>query len=84
MVKRQTLEGTPRLVYPRPEVGRQGASSLASLGTNFTLDLPAQGKIRFDPDIRWIPPSRRRGLGRLATAPRPGRPSSKVPGDAQG
>ena len=50
----QNLKGISRLIYPCPEVGRQGAFSFASLGTHLTLDL--QGKIKFGPDIEWIPP----------------------------
>ena len=50
----QNLKGISRLIYPCPEVGRQGAFSFASLGTHLTLDL--QGKIKFGPDIEWIHP----------------------------
>jgi 2-hydroxyglutarate dehydrogenase len=48
------LKDISRLIYPCPEVGRQGAFSFTSLGTHLTLDL--QGKIKFGPDIEWIPP----------------------------
>jgi 2-hydroxyglutarate dehydrogenase len=50
----QNLKGISRLIYLCPEVGRQGAPSFTSLGTHLTLDL--QGKIKFGPDIEWIPP----------------------------
>lgn len=50
----QNLKGISRLIYPCPDVGRQGPSSFASLGTHLTLDL--QGKIKFGPDIEWISP----------------------------
>ena len=50
----QNLKGISHLIYPCPEVGRQGGFSFASLGTHLTLDL--QGKIRFGPDIEWISP----------------------------
>lgn len=48
------LKGISHLVYPCPDVGRQGVFSFASLGTHLTLDL--QGKIKFGPDIEWIAP----------------------------
>ncbi|KAF9647045.1 hypothetical protein BDM02DRAFT_3117650 [Thelephora ganbajun] len=50
----QHLKGISRLIYPCPEVGRQGAFSFTSLGMHLTLDL--QGKIKFGPDIEWISP----------------------------
>jgi len=50
----QNLKGISHLVYPCPELGHQDAFSFASLGTHLTLDL--QGKIKFGPDIEWIPP----------------------------
>ena len=50
----QNLKGVSHLVYPCPDIGRQGPFSLTSLGTHLTLDL--QGKIKFGPDIEWISP----------------------------
>ena len=50
----QNLKGISHLIYPCPEIGRQGAFSFASLGTHLTLDL--QDKIKFGPDIEWISP----------------------------
>jgi len=50
----RNLKDVSHLIYPCPEVGRQGASSFASLGTHLTLDL--QGKIKFGPDIEWVSP----------------------------
>ena len=50
----RNLRGISHLIYPCPDVGRQGAFSFASLGTHLTLDL--QGKIKFGPDIEWISP----------------------------
>lgn len=50
----RNLQGVKRLLYPCPEITRRDAFSFASLGTHLTLDL--QGKIRFGPDIEWIPP----------------------------
>lgn len=48
------IRGVSHLIYPCPNVGGQGKFSFASLGTHLTLDL--QGKIKFGPDIEWIPP----------------------------
>lgn len=50
----QNLRGISHLIYPCPDVGRQGAFSFASLGTHLTLDL--EGNIKFGPDIEWISP----------------------------
>lgn len=50
----RNLKNIRRLIYPCPETTRQSAFSFTSLGTHLTLDL--QSKIRFGPDIEWIPP----------------------------
>jgi len=46
------VEHVKHLIYPCPETG-PNAHAFQSLGTHLTLDL--DGRIRFGPDIQWIP-----------------------------